>query len=87
MKAKGNGNPALCVANLLSITRGEVPYERLKGLPAEQIDRPSVLAAPVFTEEIGWLLRTYEPRVDVNGIDLKSVCASHGQFQITADIT
>ena len=32
MKASGNGAPEICVQNLLKTIRGEVPYERIKGL-------------------------------------------------------
>ena len=32
MKASGNGTPQTCVQNLLKTTRGEVPYERIKGI-------------------------------------------------------
>ena len=41
MKAKGNGSPEQCVENLLLIVRGEVPFERLKGIDATLTDRPS----------------------------------------------
>ena len=32
MKASGNGAPEICVQNLLKTIRGEVPYERIKGI-------------------------------------------------------
>ena len=38
MKASGNGTPQTCVQNLLKTTRGEVPYERIKGIDRSLID-------------------------------------------------
>ena len=32
MLAKGNGDKRVCVNNLLAIVRGEVPYDRIRGL-------------------------------------------------------
>ena len=32
MKASGNAAPETCVQNLLKTIRGEVPYERIKGI-------------------------------------------------------
>ena len=43
MRASGNGRPEQCAANLLKITRGEVPYDRLKGLGTSAIDGPYYL--------------------------------------------
>ena len=42
MLAKGNGTPIQCVQNLLSIIRGEVPFERVKGLDARLIDQSHI---------------------------------------------
>ena len=55
MKAKGNGDPAQCVGNLLRLIRGEVPYERLKGLDPRLIDRPSSTAAQDLVADAEWL--------------------------------
>lgn len=32
MRAKGNGDPAVCANNLVRISRGEVPYDRIRGV-------------------------------------------------------
>ena len=45
MKASGNGAPEICVQNLLKTIRGEVPYERIKGIDRTLIDKPSETAA------------------------------------------
>jgi len=86
MKASGNGTPQQCVANLLRTIRGEVPYERLKGLDPTLIDRPSAVAAPGLRADVEWLLRTYEPRTDGKSVDLRALSAYAGQFAIDAVI-
>ncbi len=86
MKAEGNGRPAVCADNLLKITRGEVPYERVKGLDPRMIDRPYGVAEAEIQQDAEWLLETYEPRVDVNGIIIEPSEAASGGFSITADI-
>ena len=40
MKASGNGAPEICVQNLLKTIRGDVPYERIKGIDRTLIDKP-----------------------------------------------
>ena len=86
MKATGNGSPEVCAGNLLKITRGEVPYERVKGLDPRLIDRPFGIAEAEIQQDAEWLIETYEPRVDVNGISIKPSDASAGGFIVTADI-
>ena len=68
MKANGNGNPQTCAENLLKCTRGEVPYERLKGLDPSIIDQPAKDAAANLRRDIDWLVGTYEPRISADSI-------------------
>lgn len=49
MKASGNGAPEICVQNLLKTIRGEVPYERIKGIDRTLIDKPSSPACSSVT--------------------------------------
>lgn len=84
MKAHGNGRPEQCAANLLMITRGEVPFERIKGRDAELIDSPN---SAMGKADIEWLLTTYEPRININEVDIYSLNASEGQFAIKANIS
>jgi hypothetical protein len=63
MFANGNGKPETCAANLLKIIRSESPYERVKGLPADLVDKPADEAATLFVEAATWNLETYEPRL------------------------
>ena len=86
MKAEGNGRPAVCADNLLKINRGEVPYERVKGLDPRLIDRPFGIAEAEIQQDAEWLLETYEPRVEVNAININATDAASGGFALTADI-
>lgn len=87
MKAKGNGDPAQCVGNLLRLIRGEVPYERLKGMNPALIDQPSSNAAPELMADAEWLIETYEPRIKLQNIDLEAALAQSGHFNIKAKTT
>lgn len=84
MKSSGNGDPAQCVGNLLRLIRGEVPFERLKGLNPRLIDQPSSNAAQELTADAQWLLENYEPRISLESIDLKAALAQAGHFNIEA---
>lgn len=68
MLREGNGKAETCAANLLRITRYEVPYDRIKGLPADLIDKPEEEAAAEFVEDATWNLETYEPRLGANAV-------------------
>lgn len=85
MKAKGNGDPATCVGNLLHLIRGEVPYERMKGLDPRLIDRPSSIAGPELVADAEWLIENYEPRVSLDSIDLEAALTQAGHFAIRAE--
>lgn len=84
MKASGNGDPAQCVGNLLRLVRGEVPYERLKGIDARIIDSPSSTVAADLIAEAEWLIENYEPRISLDSINLVAELAKAGHFNIKA---
>lgn len=84
MKAKGNGDPQMCVSNLLRLIRGEVPYERLKGLDPKLIDKPSTRAGADLKADAQWLIENYEPRVKLSSIELEAAVAKVGAFNINA---
>ena len=60
MRANGNGAPNVCASNLLRLIRGEVPYERIKGLDPRMIDKPITTAEPEIQQDAEWLLETTE---------------------------
>jgi len=82
MLASGNGLSEVCAGNLVRITRGEVPYERLKGIDAGLIDKPSDVAVNELVADTDWLFRTYEPRVDCDKITLDVSGAQRGQHTL-----
>ena len=86
MRAQGNGTPEVCANNLLRITRGEVPFERVKGLDPQIIDRPIAQAVVEAKQDADWLLSTYEPRVTVQDIHVAQSDGVAGLFSVTADV-
>ncbi len=82
MLSSGNGKPMQCVANLVRITRGECVYDRVKGIDPTLIDRPISIVKPLLQEDIRWLIKTYEPRVNMQDIDLDALAAEAGDFGI-----
>lgn len=86
MRAKGNGAPQVCADNLLRLFRGEVPYERVKGLDPRMIDRPVLASNMQLYQDADWLIDTYEPRVALKSIQIVRSDSANGGFTVTADI-
>ena len=85
MVKSGNGSPPRCVYNILRTWRGEVPYERLKGLDPRHIGKPASTEIVELMADIEWNIETYEPRVDVSRINLREVAANvtaNGDFDV-----
>lgn len=78
MKAHGNAAPELCAANLLRIVRGEVPFDRVRGVDSELIDKPNV--ADEVAADAEWVIENYEPRVNVDSITTDEDGALVGDF-------
>lgn len=87
MKSSGNGEPMQCVGNLLRIVRGECPYDRIKGIDPTLIDQPTEIAAPLMQAEAKWLIKTYEPRVNSDRVDVSAISAQNGNFALNMDAT
>lgn len=86
MRASGNGDKKVCVQNLLAIVRGEVCFDRLRGLDPRIIDRPAGEAVNEAVNDATWEIETYEPRAVVRNIEAVKE-DQDGNFKITADIT
>ena len=84
MKAQGNGRPETCAFNLLRIVRGEIPFDRVRGRNGALIDNPS--AADEAQADAEWVLRTYEPRVDIQSMETNPEAASSGDFSTLVNI-
>lgn len=87
MKASGNGEPMQCVENLLRITRGECPYDRIKGIDPTLIDQPTEIVAPLMQAEAKWLIKTYEPRVNADDVNINAITSQNGSFALNVDAT
>lgn len=86
MLASGNGKKQTCVQNLLLIVRGEVCFDRIRGLDPRIIDRPSASGADEARLDALWMLKTYEPRAVVENVQVMQESAENGNFQVTANI-
>lgn len=84
MKAHGNGTPETCASNLLRIVRGEIPYDRVRGRNSALVDRPN--ATDEAAADAEWVLETYEPRVDVEGVDVALAAIDAGDFGASVNI-
>lgn len=87
MLASGNADKTVCVNNLLRIIRGEVPYDRIRGLDARSIDKPADVAAAEMRQDAEWMLGTYEPRAEVQAVQVTQDAAEDGGFTVAAEIT
>lgn len=87
MRSSGNGAPKVCANNLLRIVRGEAPYERVKGIDPRIIDKPQPVASSELEADAEWLIETYEPRVQFEGINTAPDNSINGGFIVTANIT
>ena len=87
MRASGNGSKQVCAQNLLAIVRGEVPYDRVRGLDSAVIDSPGAEAADKLRDDATWVLKTYEPRATVESIEIGSEDMSGGNYSVTATVT
>ena len=86
MLSKTNSNPAVCVNNLIQIARGEVPYDRVKGVNFTQIDVPIAQASDEIVEDAQWMLDIYEPRAEIDGVEVTPIDAASGHFAINVKI-
>ena len=59
--------------------------EALRGLDARIVDRPARDAEGEAARDAEWVLKTYEPRIDLDSVDITQ--GDNGDFGITAKIT
>ncbi|MBE7708899.1 MAG: early E1A protein [Cyanobacteria bacterium SIG32] len=69
MKSIGNGDPQVCVQNILNITRGQAPYLRGMGLNGDLYDKPMEEVKPLALADAEEQIETYEKRVQILSID------------------
>ena len=68
MRESGNGNPETCAFNILRMSRGEVAYERIKGVDGALIDAPATTAAGAAEADAIRQIEIFEPRMEVDDI-------------------
>ena len=83
MKASGNGDVNVCVANLLRTFRGEVPYERVKGLDPRLIDRPSRDAEIEAQQDATWLIEADDRRIQLCAVRFDEVKIRHAYSSLS----
>ncbi|MEE0433919.1 MAG: early E1A protein [Peptococcaceae bacterium] len=86
MRAQGNGDPQVCVQNLLRTVRGDVPFARLKGIDGRNIDVPETIASPAVIADAIWVIDTYEPRVDAQDVTTAALDSVYGDFTVSATV-
>lgn len=86
MKSTGNGNPAICANNLVRISRGEVPFDRIKGVRLAELTGTSLSEKEDLIEDTKWMVETYEPRVEAESVKLQTADAANGQVVLTVNI-
>lgn len=84
MKAHGNGTPETCAANLLRIVRGEVAFDRVRGIDGALVDQPNTTDDAAADAE--WTLSTYEPRLNISSVENIIENAKTGNFAIVANV-
>lgn len=87
MMKSGNGDPKRCVENLASIVRGEVPFDRVRGIDARIIDKPTDEAAQELEQEAFWNVETYEPRVNAESTKITANLDDNGGFELDVEVS
>lgn len=86
MRAHGNGDPAICANNLARISRGEVPYDRIRGVKFAGLIGTGQTARADLEEDTAWMVGRYEPRVNVAGVTVRTDDAKMGGVVVDVDI-
>lgn len=84
MLSKGNGNAEVTSQNLVKTIRGEVPFDRIRGIGISYTDRPISEVRTDVVNDIFETLEDYEPRVDIKNIDLEQ--SGNGSFNIILEV-
>lgn len=87
MRKSGNGEPKRCVENLTNIVRGEVPFDRVRGIDARIIDKPADEAAQELEQEAHWNMETYEPRVNAESTKITANLDDNGGFELDIEVS
>lgn len=86
MLKKGNGEPIRCAENLMHLIQGEVPYDRVRGIDSQIIDKPTDEAVMDLEEDAGWNIETYEPRLEPGTVSVSAEITKHGQYSMVIQV-
>lgn len=87
MRSSGNGKPAVCVNNLVSISRGEIPFDRIRGVKLAELTGKTVTEKDEIADDIKWMIKTYEPRISTDSVKVFVTEADNGQVAVQIDIS
>lgn len=87
MLKSGNGDPRQCAENLLRIVRGEVPYDRVRGIDGSIVDMPEDDARIELEQDAKWNIENYEPRIAVEEAEIDAEIAENGDFKLSVNVT
>lgn len=86
MLAHGNSDPARCVLNMISTVKGECPMAREKGIDADLIDQSVITAEGKYLTSVESMIEKYEPRVDLDDIDMDGFIDDLGSYQFNVGL-
>lgn len=87
MLKSGNGDPKLCAENLVLIVRGEVPFDRVRGIDSQVIDGPAEDAKFELEQDALWNIENYEPRLNVDDTEIDAEIPIHGDYLINIHVS
>lgn len=85
MQASGNDDVMLCIANLFSMRRGEIAYNRVKGIDQDIIDEDIMNAEIDLIEDAEFVVDQFEPRADIDNMSIDP-CLDDGRVNIHFDM-
>ncbi len=86
MMQSGNGDPRQCALNLTKMVRGECPYERIKGIDPQITDSSIATAKDGIAAEVEWVIDAFEPRVEVESVEVNDEAMKAGDFSTMTTI-
>lgn len=82
MLKTGNGDPKRCAENLIAIVRGEIPFDRVRGIDSQVVDRPAEDAKFELEQDALWNIENYEPRISVDDTEIDAEIPETGEYAI-----
>lgn len=83
MLSQGNSNAEITARNLMKTYRGEVPYDRIRGIDGSFTDKPISQVIDDIDNDVRETIEEYEPRADVVDVNIS---ASNGKIEIGINI-